>query len=183
MPFLVIVSFLPLSLSVSCYPLAFSPFFSLWILHCSSLFSTISQNWVIDRLCSTILKNMGGGKKNTFLLWEQSKVSLTSTPLIKLSCQKHINNRQHNSLHRERGGGGGWVKAHSGKKKISHSLCKETVNQGQWSFSKISPSLFFCPTYNMIMGSLLWGAKMQSVTHLKGEQYLGLECSSDDTRV
>lgn len=35
----------------------------------------------------------------------------------------------------------------------------------------------------MIMGSLLWGAKMQSVIHLKGEQYLGLECSSDDTRV
>lgn len=68
MPFLVIVSFLPLSLSVSCYPLAFSPFFSLWILHCSSLFSTISQNWVIDRLCGTILKNMGGEKKKKHVL-------------------------------------------------------------------------------------------------------------------
>ena len=99
-------------------------FFSLWILHCSSLFSTISQNWVNNRLCSSILKNMGGKKKNMFLLWEQSKVSLKSSPLIKLSCQKHINKKAAQFPAQRK-----WGDKHIKKKR--HLLCKETVHQWQ----------------------------------------------------
>lgn len=64
---------------------------------------------------------------------------LTSSLLIKLSCQEHINNRRHNSLHRGRE-----KKSTIGEKRNDFSFCRvETVHHGHHqAWSKISPSLY-----------------------------------------
>lgn len=162
MPFLVIVSFLPLSLSLS--PATLSP--SLRSSPCGFCIAlpcfrpSLRTGSSTDCAAPFWRTWEGKKKKNTFLLWEQSKVSLTSTPLIKLSCQKHINNRQHNSLHRERGGGGGVGESAFGKKKRFLIRCvKRQSTKGSGAFQRFLPLSFFVPLIIWLWGPYYEGPR------------------------
>lgn len=161
MPFLLIVSLLALSFSLPSPATLLPSLLSFPCGFCTALpcfRPSLRTGSSTD--CAAAFWRTWEGKKSVFFLWEQSKASLTSSPLIKLSCQKHINNRQHNSLHRERG-----EKKPKKKEWFLFRRVKRQSTKGSKAFQRFLPlsiciSLSLCPILNVITGPLLRGAKM-----------------------